>query len=95
MSRQLTVVVNETSTGFWRLTARAFVADGWRVYATLRDMSTKNALAAEALRVDGVVPVELDVTDEISMEAAARRILEDADGADFILINLDKVSAAT
>ncbi len=91
MSTQLAVVITDTSSGSWRLTARACVADGWRVYATMRNISTSNASAAEALRAEGIVPIELDVSDELSLEAAARRILDDADGVDVLLITLDKV----
>jgi NAD(P)-dependent dehydrogenase (short-subunit alcohol dehydrogenase family) len=43
---QRTAVVTGASSGFGRLTAQTFAADGWRVYATMRNTTSKNAQAA-------------------------------------------------
>lgn len=82
---QQTAVVTGAASGFGRLTAHAFAAGGWRVYATMRDPGGRNGPAAEALRQAGVAIVELDVTSDASVDAAARAIL--AGGAVDVLVN--------
>jgi NAD(P)-dependent dehydrogenase (short-subunit alcohol dehydrogenase family) len=83
---QLTAVITGANSGFGRLTAQAFVADGWRVYATMRNAASKNAGAAAELRAAGVSVVELDVTSDASVDAAAKTILAEA-GAIDVLVN--------
>jgi NAD(P)-dependent dehydrogenase (short-subunit alcohol dehydrogenase family) len=87
MSNQRTAVVTGAATGFGRLTALAFAADGWRVYATLRDIATRNAQAAAELRSSGVSVVELDVTDDASVDAAAKLIHADGNAVDVLVNN--------
>ena len=87
MSIQRTVVITGTSSGFGRLAAEAFAADGWKVYGTLRNVATRNAAAADALRAAGVTPVELEVTDDRSVEAAAKRILDESPVIDVLVNN--------
>jgi len=74
MSQQRTAVVTGAATGFGRLTAQAFAADGWRVYATMRGVATRNAEAAADLEKSGITAVELDVADDASVDAAAKLI---------------------
>jgi NAD(P)-dependent dehydrogenase (short-subunit alcohol dehydrogenase family) len=87
MSNQRTVVVTGASSGFGRLTAEAFAAAGWRVYATLRDAAGRNAAAAGELRRDGIAVVELDVTDDASVAAAAEAIHAQAGAVDVLVNN--------
>jgi NAD(P)-dependent dehydrogenase (short-subunit alcohol dehydrogenase family) len=70
-----------------KLTAQAFAADGWRVYATMRNTSTKNAESAADLRKAGVNVVELDVTSDGSVDAAAKTILSEAGAVDVLVNN--------
>jgi NAD(P)-dependent dehydrogenase (short-subunit alcohol dehydrogenase family) len=87
MINQRTAVVTGASSGFGRLTAEAFAADGWRTYATMRNTETKNAkVAAELLRA-GISVVELDVTSNASVDAAAKLILEGARAVDVLVNN--------
>jgi NAD(P)-dependent dehydrogenase (short-subunit alcohol dehydrogenase family) len=86
MSQQRTAVVTGTSSGFGRLTAEALAADGWRVYATMRDVAGRNAGPAAALRAAGIHVVELDVLSDASVESAAAAILAEA-GAPDVLVN--------
>lgn len=83
---QQTAVITGANSGFGRLTAHAFAADGWRVYATMRNTTTTNARAAGELRADGISVVELDVTSDSSVDAAAKTILGEA-GAIDVLVN--------
>jgi NAD(P)-dependent dehydrogenase (short-subunit alcohol dehydrogenase family) len=84
---QRTVVVTGASSGFGRLTAHAFAADGWRVYATMRNTTSKNARAAGELAAAGVSVVELDVTSDASVAAAAATILAEAGAIDELVNN--------
>lgn len=82
-----TAVITGANSGFGRLTAQAFAADGWRVYATMRNTTTKNARAAADLRNAGISVVDLDVTDDASVDAAAKAILAEAGGVDVLVNN--------
>lgn len=85
MSDQRLAVVTGSNSGFGRLTVEALAAEGWRVFATMRNTKTKNAEAASALRAKGADVVELDVTDDASVDAAAAKIL--AAGVPDLLVN--------
>jgi len=75
MLHQRIAVVTGTNSGFGRLTVESLVYDGWHVFATMRNVSTRNAEAAAALRTIGADVVELDVTSDASVDAAAAKIL--------------------
>lgn len=85
MSRQKIAVVTGASSGFGKLTVEALAADGWRVFGTLRNATTVNAAASNALRAAGAEVVELDVLSDTSVAAAAATIL--AAGTPDVLIN--------
>jgi NAD(P)-dependent dehydrogenase (short-subunit alcohol dehydrogenase family) len=84
---QRTALVTGANSGFGRVTAEAFAADGWRVYATMRNTTTKNAQAAADLRKAGIAVVELDVTDDASVESAAKAVLDEAGTLDVLVNN--------
>jgi NAD(P)-dependent dehydrogenase (short-subunit alcohol dehydrogenase family) len=75
------VLITGCSTGIGRATAELLAAGGWKVYATAR----KSSAIADLARV-GCETLELDVTDEASMEAAVKRV-EEAEGAVGVLVN--------
>lgn len=85
MPNTRTAVVTGASSGFGRLSAQTLAASGWTVYATMRNISGKNAAAASALRAAGICVVELDVTSDASVDAAAATIL--AAGPVDVLVN--------
>lgn len=82
-----TAVITGANSGFGRLTAEAFAADGWRVYATMRNSTTKNAQAAAELRGAGISVVDLDVTSDGSVDAAAKTILAETGSIDVLVNN--------
>ena len=84
---QRTAVVTGASSGFGRLTAQTLAAAGWRVYATMRNVATTNAAAAAALKQAGISVVELDVTSDASVDAAAKSILSEAGAVDVLVNN--------
>src|SRR6202034_1079233 len=87
MSTQLIAVITGTSTGFGYDTARLLAAEGLRVYGTMRDIAGRNAEPARALAALGVTPVELDVTDQASVDRAAAEILDAAGRVDVLVNN--------
>lgn len=87
MSHQRTAVITGANSGFGRLSAEAFAADGWRVYATMRNVATTNAQAAAELRAAGISVVELDVLSDASTDAAAKTILDEAGAVDVLVNN--------
>jgi NAD(P)-dependent dehydrogenase (short-subunit alcohol dehydrogenase family) len=84
---QRTAVITGANSGFGRLTAQAFAANGWRVYATMRNSASKNAQAATDLRKAGISVVDLDVTSDASVDAAATAILAEAGTIDVLVNN--------
>jgi NAD(P)-dependent dehydrogenase (short-subunit alcohol dehydrogenase family) len=87
MSNTRTAVVTGASTGFGRLTAQTLAAGGWRVYATMRNVASKNARTAADLRSAGIAVVELDVTSDASVDAAAKTIVAEAGSVDVLVNN--------
>jgi NAD(P)-dependent dehydrogenase (short-subunit alcohol dehydrogenase family) len=64
-----TVVVTGASSGIGRACAARLASGGWRVFGGVR-----SAVDADALRTSGVEPVELDVTDQAQIAAAAAEV---------------------
>ena len=82
---QQTVVVTGASSGFGRKTAERFAAAGWRVFATIRGARGRHAQSAAELQRQGIRVVDLEVTDQASVDRAAAEIL--ADGPIAVLVN--------
>ena len=87
MATQQVALVTGASSGFGRVTAEAFAASGWTAYAAIRDVDSRNADAATALRASGVRVVELDVTDDASVQQAAKVVLDEVGGVDVLVNN--------
>jgi NAD(P)-dependent dehydrogenase (short-subunit alcohol dehydrogenase family) len=88
-----TVLVTGSSSGFGELTARLLATRGFRVYASMRGVSGRNAEAAERLRqwsagqgLDLVV-TELDVTSDASVAQALEPILAGGGAVDVVVNN--------
>jgi len=88
-----TIVITGCSTGFGRDAARRFAEAGHRVFATMRNVEGSNAGAAGELRYlaeesDWALEVvELDVTDDASVRAAAEKVLSGAGAPDVVINN--------
>ena len=87
------VVVTGASTGFGRLIARTLARSGYRVFATMRDTRGRNAASAgeiealarrEALSLHAL---EIDVTDEDSVESAIREVVARCGRIDILVNN--------
>lgn len=61
-----TVLITGASSGFGKLTAKTFAANGWNVVATMRSPEKETELSG----IDGIHVTRLDVTDSNSIQAA-------------------------
>src|SRR5260370_25320276 len=82
-----TVLITGTSSGFGRDTAETLRRAGHTVYASMRGVEGKNREAAEALRNLGIKTVELDVSDDASVEAGVKQVLAEAGKIDVLVNN--------
>jgi NAD(P)-dependent dehydrogenase (short-subunit alcohol dehydrogenase family) len=82
---QKTIVVTGASSGFGRNTAERFAGAGWRVFAGIRGARGKHAQATTELEQLGIRVVELEITDQASVDRAAAEIL--AGGPVDVLVN--------
>jgi NADP-dependent 3-hydroxy acid dehydrogenase YdfG len=82
-----TVLITGASNGFGRDTAETLAQAGHRVFASMRDAAGRNRQAAEALRAKGIDVVELDVTDDASVERGVAAVLAQAGRLDVLVNN--------
>jgi NAD(P)-dependent dehydrogenase (short-subunit alcohol dehydrogenase family) len=82
-----TILITGTSSGFGKLTAITLASKGYSVIAGMRGVNAKNATAAKELgEIPNVDVVELDVTDEDSVNKAVAYTI-DKYGAIDVLVN--------
>ena len=87
------VFITGASTGFGRETAERLARQGHRVFATMRDISGRNAAHRAALETlggrEGVAPevLEVDVTDEATVTSAVEEALRRAGRIDVVINN--------
>jgi NAD(P)-dependent dehydrogenase (short-subunit alcohol dehydrogenase family) len=82
-----TILITGTSSGFGRLTAETLAHAGHRVFASMRDITGRNHSNAESLRSKGIQVVELDVTDDASVQHGVRSVLTQAGRLDVLINN--------
>jgi NADP-dependent 3-hydroxy acid dehydrogenase YdfG len=82
-----TILITGASSGFGRDTAETLFRAGHTVYASMRAAQGKNREAAEALRKLGIKTVELDVSDDASVEAGVKTVLAEAGTIDVLINN--------
>src|SRR6476661_10438308 len=88
-----TILITGTSSGFGRDTAETLHRAGHTVYASMRGVQAKNHEAAEALRKLGIKTVELDVSDDTSVEVGVKAVLAEAGQIDVLVNNAGIASA--
>lgn len=90
---RLTTLITGCSSGFGELIAKTLATRGHKVYATMRGVQSRNAAPAESLRTwareqDLALEVlELDVTDDASVQSAVSQALASGDGIDVVVNN--------
>jgi NAD(P)-dependent dehydrogenase (short-subunit alcohol dehydrogenase family) len=82
-----TILITGASSGFGRDTAETLHGAGHTVYASMRGVQGKNREAAEALRKLGVKTVEVDVSDDASVDAGVKNVLTEAGKIDVLVNN--------
>jgi NADP-dependent 3-hydroxy acid dehydrogenase YdfG len=88
-----TVLITGSSSGFGRDTAETLYDAGHTVYASMRGLHGKNREAADALRKLGIKTIELDVSDDTSVEAGVETVLTEAGKIDVLVNNAGIASA--
>ncbi|MBL4705495.1 MAG: SDR family oxidoreductase [Flavobacteriales bacterium] len=78
-----TVLITGTSTGFGKLTAKKFQAEGWNVAATMRSPENENELN----QLENVLVTRLDVTDQASITKAVQESIEKFGTIDVVVNN--------
>jgi NAD(P)-dependent dehydrogenase (short-subunit alcohol dehydrogenase family) len=92
-SQQQVVLITGASSGFGRLIAETLARKNYQVFATMRNVKGRNAAAAreiaELAARDSLSlqPLELDVTDGISVERAVSRIVLECGRIDVLVNN--------
>ncbi len=87
------VVVTGCSSGFGELIAKTLAASGYRVFATMRDVQSRNAPAARELRdwaaerEAQLEVLELDVTSGTSVEQTISEVVRRASSVDVLVNN--------
>jgi len=86
------VIITGTSSGFGRAMVETLARDGHTIFACMREVGGRNAKAAAELsalsgKTARVHIVEMDVTDDASVQAAIERVARETGGAIDILIN--------
>jgi NAD(P)-dependent dehydrogenase (short-subunit alcohol dehydrogenase family) len=81
------ILITGASTGFGRDTAETLARAGHRVFASMRAIAGRNRDHAASLRAKKVGVVELDVTDDASIDRAVAAVLKEAGGIDVLVNN--------
>ncbi len=93
MSTQKVVLVTGASSGFGAMTVRALADAKHVVHAGMRDIGGRNAQAAEAVRRYAAEhsvtlrPIEMDVSDQASVDGAVAAVLAEAGRIDVVIHN--------
>ncbi len=88
MPSKQVVLITGSSTGFGRMFAETLARNGHTVFATMRDPAVRNAANATELRkVPGVTVLEMDVTDESSVDRAVHACVQQAGRIDVAINN--------
>lgn len=87
------VLVTGSSTGFGRLISTTLARRGYAVFASMRDIAGRNRDHTVELEELGrkenlwLKVVELDVTQDVSVDQAVKRVVDDAGKIDIVVSN--------
>jgi len=88
-----TILITGASSGFGRDMAEILTRAGHTVLASMRDVAGKHRDQANALRKQGIAVVELDVSNDASVDAAVKQVLARANRVDVLVNNAGIASA--
>src|ERR1700761_4613954 len=75
-----TILITGTSNGFGKDAAITLAKAGHHVFASMRAVAGRNKAAADELKALGIDVVELDVTDDASVETAFKAVHDKTGG---------------
>ncbi len=81
------VIITGASGGFGTLTVKTLLNQGHTVVATMRNTDSKNKAIADELSTLGAKIVEIDVTDDESVNTGVAKAIELAGGLDVVINN--------
>jgi NAD(P)-dependent dehydrogenase (short-subunit alcohol dehydrogenase family) len=82
------VLITGTNSGFGKITARMLSEKGYKIYAGMRNVTSRNSDAAEELKKwDGVTVVDLDVTDAGAVNSVVEDIIAKEGRLDVLINN--------
>jgi NAD(P)-dependent dehydrogenase (short-subunit alcohol dehydrogenase family) len=82
-----TILITGTSNGFGKDAAITLAKAGHHVFASMRAVAGRNKAAADELKALGIDVVELDVTDDASVDAAFKAVHDKTGGKLDVVIN--------
>ena len=88
-----TILITGASTGFGRDTAETLARAGHTVFASMRVPKVKNRRYADTLQAKGIEVVELDVTNNQSVDQAVAAVVAKAGRLDVLINNAGVASA--
>jgi len=81
------VLVTGSSKGFGKLIVQTLIKEGHKVVASMRGVDSKNKAAADELKSIGAFPIEIDVTDDSSVQKGVTAAIEVLGGVDVVVNN--------
>lgn len=81
------ILLTGASGGFGKLTAHALLAMGHTVAASMRGINAKNKATADELRNAGATIVEIDVTNDESVDSGVKQTIDSLGGLDVLINN--------
>ncbi len=81
------ILITGASGGFGKLTVLTLLQKGHQVAASMRDINGKNKNVADELRKAGAKIIEIDVTDDTSVNNGVQKAITDLDGLDVLINN--------
>jgi NAD(P)-dependent dehydrogenase (short-subunit alcohol dehydrogenase family) len=81
------ILITGASGGFGKLTAQTLLEKGHAVVASMRGVTGKNKAVADELKTAGAKIVEIDVTDDASVNKGVKQAIAMAGGLDVVINN--------
>jgi len=81
------ILITGASSGFGRDTAETLARAGHQVFASMRNTADRNRPHADALQAQGIHVIELDVTDNASVERGVASVLDKSGHLDVLINN--------